>query len=293
MDTATKYHVLVTGSSSGFGKRMVKTLAQAGHRVFASMRNVNGRNENVATELQDWAKVEALALEVVELDITDQSSIDKAIGTILDTAGHLDVVVNNAGVGSLGIVEAFTIEQLHNIFDILTFGPIRVDKAILPHMRARQSGLLIHVTSVGARIVGSLLGTYSGAKAALEMMSDHLHAELTEFGVESIIVEPGGYPTERVIPNLIYPSDADILAQYGKLGSKAIEDWCNSAKTFLTDPQAPDPQEVGNAVKNLLDMPVGQRPIRTVVGKYMTQGVEKLNRASEVAQQEYNEAETR
>ncbi len=147
MTESTKLNVLVTGSSSGFGKLIAQTLAKGGYRVFASMRGVNGKNAAAAHRLREWAASHNVSLEVVELDVTDQASVDKAIGTILKQAGHLDVVVNNAGTGNVGVLEGFTLKQTQTIFDINAFGALRVDKAVLPSMRARQSGLLIHVSS--------------------------------------------------------------------------------------------------------------------------------------------------
>ncbi len=284
MNESTKLNILVTGTSSGFGKLIAQTLAQDGHRVFASMRGVNGKNAVAAQTLREWAAGQKVKLEVVELDVTDQVSIDQAISIVLNQADHLDVVVNNAGTGNVGVLEGYTLGQVQTIFDINVFGALRVDKAVLPSMRARKSGLLIHISSTGGRVIVPFVAPYSAAKAALEAIAEEFSFELAPFGIESVIIEPGGYGTEA-FSKLIVPTDEQALSGYGEMATKPQEMFASMGQ-MLTSPGAPDPQEVADAVKQLIGLPAGQRPLRTIVGSLVVAGVEALNRAYEASKQE-------
>src|SRR5690606_9965284 len=127
--------VLVTGTSGGFGSLIAKTLAGAGLRVFAGMRDIDDRNRLAAATLREWARDEGHRLEVIALDVTSDSSVSAGIDAIVSAAGRIDIVVNNAGVAALGPLEAFSVEQVRDIFDTNALGPLRVDKAVLPGMR--------------------------------------------------------------------------------------------------------------------------------------------------------------
>jgi NAD(P)-dependent dehydrogenase (short-subunit alcohol dehydrogenase family) len=127
--------VLITGTSSGFGRRTAQTLARRGHHVFASMRGVDAKNIEAAETMRRWAATENARLEVVELDITDQATIDKAVQQVLASAGRIDVVVNNAGSAAAGLLEAFSLDEVRQSFETIAFGALRVDKAVLPTMR--------------------------------------------------------------------------------------------------------------------------------------------------------------
>jgi len=132
-------NILITGTSSGFGKLISETLAKKGHTVFASMRDINGRNAEKSKALADWAAKEDVKLEIVELDVTNDDSVNKAIADVT-AKGKLDVIVNNAGSGISGNLEAQTVEDLQKQFDVNFFGPHRVAKAVIPHMRENKLG---------------------------------------------------------------------------------------------------------------------------------------------------------
>ncbi len=285
MSQKTPLNILVTGTSSGFGKLIAKTLAVDGHRVFASMRGVNGKNAESARAFRNWANGEPVALEVVELDITDQPSVDDAINFILERAGHIDVVVNNAGTGNVGVLEGFTVEQAQAIFDVNTFGALRVDKAVLPSMRARRSGLLIHISSTGGRVLVPFVSPYSAAKAALEALAEEFNFQLAPFGIESVIIEPGSFATEA-FGKLITPSDDRVLLEYGAMATRPQEMFAGMAQMLMSSPEAPNPQDVADAVKRIIEAPAGQRPLRTVVGALTVAGVESLNRAYDSSKRE-------
>ena len=138
--------VLITGASTGFGRVTAELLTRQGYRVFASMRDIAGRNAQARTEL------EALNIEVVELDVTDDGSVDRAVAAILARAGRIDVAINNAGFGNRGVTEAYTVEQFKQLYETNVFGVVRVNRGVLPSMRKQRSGLLIHVSSVAGRV---------------------------------------------------------------------------------------------------------------------------------------------
>jgi len=270
--------ILVTGTSSGFGRRIAKTLALGGHHVFASMRGVETKNTEAAEEMRSWANAEDVTLEVLELDITDQAAIDKAVEQVLASAGRIDVVVNNAAHGTAGLLEAFTIDEVRKTFETVAFGALRVDKAVLPSMRQQGSGLLIHVSSSGGRIIVPFVSPYSAAKAALEGFAEEFSFELAPFGIESIIVEPGGFLTEGLASGstIVFAADQEIPSQYGELAAKPQQMFDGFGEAF-SGPDAPDPQEVADAIADLIDLPAGERPLRTVVGTLVTAGVRELN----------------
>ena len=271
--------VLITGSSSGFGKLIAQTLAQDGHLIFASMRNIGGRNLEPARELVEWSNREGGSIKVVELDVTNQDSVDVAVRSILDSAGQIDVVVNNAGTGAVGVLEAFTVEQTQQLFDVNTFGPLRVNRAVLPHMRERRSGLLIHISSVAGRLCAPMCAAYSASKFALESIAEYLSDELAYFGIDSVVVEPGAYPTPAEYKRLL-PADSDVVEAYSEVTTMRQQIFA-TMEEFTSNARAPDPQEVAAGVKRLIDMPAGQRPLRTVLGNTAVGGLEHLNRASE------------
>lgn len=266
-------HVLVTGSSSGFGESIAKTLGKAGHHVFASMRSVGDRNFEAAARLRRWAETEGVSLEVVELDVTDQDSVERAISSIEDTA-DIDVVINNAGAGGMGIVEAFSIEQMQAMFDVNTLGTMRVNKAVLPAMRRRKSGLIVHVSSTAGRIVIPEGNPYIATKFATEALAESLHHQLAPFGVDIVILEPGYYPTTSFNQKKTPPADGWVLAEYAAIAADRTAR--GPGRPVL---ELPDPQEVADAVRRLIEMPKGERPLRMVVGTVASAGVAELNAA--------------
>jgi NAD(P)-dependent dehydrogenase (short-subunit alcohol dehydrogenase family) len=279
----SKLNVMITGSSSGFGELTARLLAEKGHRVIATMRGVNGNNENKARALRDWATDKGYQLEVIELDVTDQRSIDRAIAE----AGEIDVVVNNAGIGGAGVMETFTTEQHQRMFDVNYFGVHRVNRAVLPQMRERGSGTLIHVTSVIGRLIFPFLGPYCPTKFALEAYAESMHYEYAPLGIQSLIVEPGAYGTDFQ-SNAMMGSDE---ARYNSLGdlAKAPEQMFEHLTEALSAEGAPDPNDVAVAIAGLLEMPADERPLRTVADGISRDIAEGLNAAVAEKQQELTE----
>ena len=171
-------NVLITGASTGFGRDTAERLARRGHQVFATMRDVSGRNAKHRESLEQLASAERLQLRVLELDVTDEESVQRAVSSALEEAGHLDVVINNAGVATLGVSEAYTTEQFQRLFDVNVFGVQRVNRAVLPSMRQRRNGLLIHISSGAGRCAVPGMAAYCASKYALEAIADAYRFEL-------------------------------------------------------------------------------------------------------------------
>lgn len=272
--TGTPQTILITGCSSGFGELMAKTLAQAGHHVYASMRAITTSNARAADALRAWAAWAAVRLDVLELDVLDERSIARAVDSALESSGHIDVLVNNAGRGAIGPFEAFSLEQIEGLFSLNVFGPIRVAKAVLPSMRARRHGLIVNVTSTIGRVLPGAGGLYPTTKWALEGFAESLSYEVKAFGIEAIILEPGAFPSPA-LSKALRPGDVAIEAAYA---AAAVTD------TPIDQPvpegyRSPDLQEVADALARLIAMPHGSRPLRTVVGPIFTEGVAEYNDA--------------
>ena len=270
--------ILVTGCSSGFGEIIAKTLSKAGHWIFASMRDINERNREAAIGLRNWANLEGVVLNVVELDVANQKSVIDAVTSIEENYGGIDVVINNAGWGGMGIVEAFSIEQMQAMFDVNTMGQMRVNKAVLPAMRRRRSGLIVHVSSTAGRIVIPMGNPYSATKFALEALAESMHHQLAPFSIDVVILEPGYYPTTGFDQKQISASDAGIVDEYKSIEKERVGNGTRE-KTHSGSKGSADPQEVADVLLRLIAMPSGKRPLRTVVGTVASAGVVQLNAA--------------
>ncbi|MEQ0563431.1 oxidoreductase [Amycolatopsis sp. NEAU-NG30] len=179
---------LITGCSAGFGREIALAALAAGDRVLATAR----RPETLA-ELQDRG---GDRVRTAALDVTDPGQIDAAVKTALEEFGRIDVVVNNAGNGSVGAVEELTMTELRELMDVMFFGAVEVTKAVLPHLRAQGSGTVVQISSMGGQLSMPGFGAYCAAKFALEGISEALAAEVAPFGVKVLIVEPGAFRTE-------------------------------------------------------------------------------------------------
>lgn len=275
---ATRQVVLVTGSNSGLGRLIVETLAHRGHTVFAGMRESTGKNRQAADELRTLSEVKGIALQVVDLDVTQDESVERAVKETIEVKGRLDVVVNNAGRSYVGPLEAFTIEQAQEQFEVNVFGTIRMNRAVLPHMRDRGSGLLIQSGSVLGRLALPFFGLYTASKFALEGLTEAYRYELAPFGVDAAIIEPGTYPTELGSKRAM-PEGEVRISPYRQYMQPFVEQFGIS----LAEANG-DPQEVADAVAGLMETPIGDRPLRTVVApKGQDRGPVALNVAAEDA----------
>ncbi|MEO0571956.1 MAG: SDR family oxidoreductase [Bacteroidota bacterium] len=251
--------VIITGANGGFGALTVKTLLKEGHAVVATMRNPESKNKEAANELS------TLGAKIVNLDVTSDQSVAEGIKKAIELLNGLDVVVNNAGIGVLGIQEQFTIDDFKKLFDVNVFGIQRVNRATLPFLRKQGSGLLIHISSLLGRITFPFYGPYNASKWAVEALAENYRIELSGFGVDSCLVEPGGYPT-GFFDSLMKPSDRSQDESYGDMVHAPKQAFDNFEGALANNP-AQNPQNVADAIANLISTPAGSRPARTVVDK--------------------------
>ena len=262
--------ILITGASSGFGRLTAETLQNSGHKVFAGFRSNDGRKKQVADELREKN------IQILKLDVTDQGSVDGAIAQLLEKSNNeLDVVVNNAGMASAGISEAFTPEQIRQLFEVNVFGVQRVLRATLPVLRAKRRGLVINVGSILGRITLPFFGLYGASKYAVEAMSDSYRYELSQLGVEVVLVQPSAYPT-NMYAAAQQPADEELRTTYGEVAEVPGK----ILKTFVTlfqGENGPNPQDVATAIDQIVSAPAGSRPDRVVVG--LPFGSDAVNKA--------------
>ena len=251
--------VLVTGANGGFGNLTVNTLLAQGHQVVASMRDIGKRNKEKAAEL------ESKGAKVVEIDVTDDASVEAGVAKTIELMGGIDVVVNNAGVGVLGMQEHFTPDDFKRLFDINVFGVQRINRAAIPYLRNQGSGLIIYVSSLLGRITFPFYGPYNASKWALEAMAENYRVELSGFGVDNCIVEPGGFATS-FFGSLMQPSDQSRNESYGEFMNAPKQAFDGFEQALASNP-AQDPQLVADAVLSLVETEAGERPFRTVVDK--------------------------
>ena len=250
--------ILITGTSSGFGRDTAQTLHHAGHTVYATMRGLEGKNREAAAALRK------LGITTVELDVSDDASVEAGVEKVLADAGKIDVLINNAGLGSAGVTEAFSGEQVKAIFDTNVIGLLRVTRAVLPSMRERRDGLIINISSILGRVTFPFLGIYGASKFAVEALTDSLHYELSQLGVEVVAVQPSAYPT-NFLPGIQTPSRTEVAESYGEVG-RIPDAFSTSLTSTFEGEDAPNPHDVAEAILELVGQAKGSRAARTVVG---------------------------
>ncbi|MDO6435613.1 SDR family oxidoreductase [Flavitalea sp. BT771] len=249
--------IFITGTNSGFGWLAANSCATAGHKVYAAMRDTKGRNADKAKELAQQANI-----EVVDVDVTDGKSVTDAVAMIIRKEGSIDVVVNNAGVYATGIAETFTEGDLEKAMDVNVKGPWRIIRAVLPQMRRQGKGLIINISSVAGRFSFPFQMAYNCSKFALEGLTEGLHYEVRPLGVDVIMIQPGAFPTE-IFGKTMTGSDAAVIAGYGDLAK--VPEQIGAGVGQMFEALKPNPQLVADAVLQLINMPTGERPLRTVV----------------------------
>ncbi len=256
--------VLITGASSGFGRLTALHLARLGATVIASMRHLDGGNRVEAVELAQIAETENLNLSIVEIDVLDSALIASGVAEAEEIAGGpLDVLINNAGIGLAGPVEINDIEATQLIFETNLFGYLRMARAVLPKMRARQQGQIFNVSSQLGRILLPNLGMYCATKFGVEAMFETMAYELAPFGIEITIIQPGGYPTKiwengsRYMDALLEGTDPERLSAY--------DGHLTMTRGLLNGQYSTDPMDVPHAISEIMAMPAGKRPLRRPV----------------------------
>jgi NADP-dependent 3-hydroxy acid dehydrogenase YdfG len=222
------------------------------------MRGMQGKNREAAEAQR------RIGVKTVELDVSDDASVEAGVNRVLTEAGKIDVLVNNAGIGSAGVTEAFTSEQAKAVFDTNVIGVLRVTRAVLPSMRQKRDGLIINIGSILGRVTFPFMGIYGGSKFAVEALTDSLRYEVSQLGVEVVEVQPSAYPT-HFFTGIQTPADSEVTKSYGEVGQ--IPD--AMFKAFMTrfeGRDAPNPHDVAEAVAKLVGQSKGSRAARTVVG---------------------------
>ncbi len=273
--------VLISGTSSGFGRLFAETLARHGHRVYATMRDPAIRNAKNASELRALAGKEGLTVEVLEMDVTDEVSVDRAVHMCVEQAGRIDVAINNAGYSLSGLAEATSVDQVRQLMDTNFLGCVRVNRAVLPFMRKQLSGLLLHVSSGGGRVTLPGFAFYCASKFALEAMAEAYHYELAGQGVESCILEPGAYQT-AVFGNMVKGADHARTETYGP--AAGIPDKVGAAFSATSA----NAQDVADVVLSIVETPAGQRQLRYRVSP-TDMGIDEINAVCAQVQQRFIE----
>ncbi|HYS68448.1 MAG TPA: SDR family oxidoreductase [Paraburkholderia sp.] len=256
--------ILVTGAGTGIGKLTAQSLAEAGHIVYATMRDVEGRNKPRADELRALAKAKDIQLHPLELDVLSQESADAAAAAITREQGRLDVVMHNAGHLVVGPSEAFTPEEMVKVFDTNLFGAQRVNRAVLPYLRQQEAGLMLWISSTTTKGgFPPFLGPYGAAKAAMDSLAVTLAYEIARFGIETSIVVPGAFTrgTEH-FPSAGKPADTERAAAYARYDG--VMDRIGERLSELT-PDDADPQAVADEIVRIVALPSGERPMRPVI----------------------------
>jgi NAD(P)-dependent dehydrogenase (short-subunit alcohol dehydrogenase family) len=259
----SKKIILITGASSGFGRLTAEALARAGHTVYASMRDVTGRNAKTAAEMSAMSARDRVDLRPVELDVQSEPSVNTMVDRIIGESGRIDVVVHNAGHMMFGPAEAFTPEQFAQQYDVNVLGTQRVNRAVLPHMRAAKRGLLVWVSSSSsAGGTPPYLSPYFAAKAAMDALAVQYARELARWGIETSIVVPGAFTkgtnhfAHSGRPDDEARLDAYEAGPYAGFGEKV-------QKAFAAIvPDEADASGVADAIVEIVDTPFGKRPFR-------------------------------
>ena len=276
-----KQIIVVTGASSGFGRLSANALAKAGHIVYASMRDTKGRNAAQVADVEQYAADNKVDLRAIELDVGSQASADAAIAQIVAEQGCLDVVMHNAGHMSFGPAEAFTPEQLAELYDVNVLSTQRVNRAALPQLRRQGQGLVIWVSSSSsAGGTPPYLAPYFAAKAAMDALAVVYARELTRWGIETSIIVPGAFTGgTNHFAHAGSPADKARAAEYeaGPYAGFADEVLKGFASIVPADA---DVSAVADAIVKVVDTPFGERPFRVHVDPTQD-GAEVVNAVSD------------
>ncbi len=261
-----KQVIVITGASSGFGRLSANALAKAGHTVYASMRETGGRNAAQVADVQKYAGENKVDLRAIELDVGSQPSVDAAIARIVAEQGHIDVVMHNAGHMVFGPAEAFTPEQLAELYDVNVLSTQRVNRAVLPQLRKQGKGLLLWISSSSsAGGTPPYLAPYFAAKAGMDAMAVVYARELTRWGIETSIVVPGAFTGgTNHFAHSGSPAYKARVAEYEAGPYAGFGDEIQKAFAAIVPPEA-DASSVAEAIVRIVDMPFGTRPFRVHV----------------------------
>ena len=255
--------ILITGASSGFGRVTAEALAKAGHTVYASMRETAGRNAPEVAKIAAFSKENGVDLRTVELDVLSQDSVDAAVGKVIGESGRIDVLIHNAGHMVFGPAEAFTPEQLAQLYDVNVLSTQRVNRAVLPHLRKQKQGLVVWVSSSSsAGGTPPYLAPYFAAKAGMDAMAVVYARELSRWGIETSIIVPGAFTGgTNHFAHSGTPADQTRVAEYEAGPYAGFGDEIMKAFAAIVPPDA-DASSVAEAIVRVVDTPFGKRPFR-------------------------------
>lgn len=258
--------ILIVEASSCVGKLTARSLAMAGHTVYASLRDFSGRNTEVIRELRYFAAAHELDLRLLGLDVQSQASVDLAIDLIYRQEGRIDAVVHCADHAGIGPVEAFTPQEIADAFDINVLGPQRVNRAVLPHLRAQQFGLLLWTGGASSsQEHPPFMGPYAATKAAIDSLATDYAYEIARFGLETSIIITGVF-TRRTLHSAFptKPADEKRAAEYNGRYQEVLD----AVRTRILSPvsDTSEIQATADEVTRVIGLPQGTRPFRTVVG---------------------------
>jgi NAD(P)-dependent dehydrogenase (short-subunit alcohol dehydrogenase family) len=273
--------IVITGTSSGFGALAARALAKAGHTVYASMRETTGRNAPQVEAAKKFAADNKVDLRTIELDVASQQSADAAIHKIVAEHGRLDVVIHNAGHMVFGPAEAFTPEQLAELYDVNVLSTQRVNRAALPQLRKQRHGLVVWISSSSsAGGTPPYLAPYFAAKAAMDSLAVIYARELSRWGIETSIIVPGAFTGgTNHFAHSGRPADTARAAEYdagpyANFGEQVMKGFAGIV------PPGADVNEVAEAIVKVVDAPFGKRPFRVHIDPTQD-GAEVVNMVSD------------
>lgn len=257
--------ILITGAGSGIGHLAAESLARAGHTVYAGVRDPQGRNAEKAEELRQFGQEHSADLHPVDLDVLDDESAQEAVDAIVRDQGRLDVMIHNAAHLYFGVTEAFTPEQVLAAFDTNAVGALRVNRAVLPQMRAQGQGLLLWVGSGTSRVVPPFLAPYTAAKAAMDSFAESIAVEVARYGIETSILMPGPFTvgTDH-FPHASHPEDTAITDAYDLVADAVSANGAVTESLFAPG-VVQDVQAVADEIVRIVSLPHGSRPYRSSV----------------------------
>jgi NAD(P)-dependent dehydrogenase (short-subunit alcohol dehydrogenase family) len=255
--------ILITGASSGFGRLTAEALAKAGHTVYASMRETAAQKAPEVAKIAAFSKENGVDLRTVELDVLSQDSVDAAVSKVIGESGRIDVLIHNAGHMVFGPAEAFTPEQLAQLYDVNVLSTQRVNRAVLPHLRRQKQGLVVWVSSSSsAGGTPPYLAPYFAAKAGMDAMAVVYARELSRWGIETSIIVPGAFTRgTNHFARSGRPADAARVAEYEAGPYAGFGEQVQKAFAAIVPPDA-DACAVADAIVTVVDAPFGKRPFR-------------------------------